>query len=88
MQFIRHGVQSNGYKDAQGTQNDKENSGTYTGITKDIETLNKNKLEMKNEISEMKNTLDGIKNSLDEVDDQISKLKEKVGKKHPVRKTK
>ena len=34
----------------------KELSGTYISIKKDIETLNKNHLEMKNVVSEMKNT--------------------------------
>ena len=38
-------------------------------MKKDIETINKNQLEMKNAVSEMKNTLDRIKSRLDEAED-------------------
>ena len=41
----------NGYKDAQETQNYKELSGNYISMKKDIETMNKKQLEMKNAIS-------------------------------------
>ena len=50
-------------------ENYKEISGTHINMKKDIETLNKNQMEMKNAISEMKNTVGGIKNRLDEAGD-------------------
>ena len=43
----------------------RELSVTHISMKKDTETLNKNKLEMKNAISEMKNTVKGIKSKLD-----------------------
>ena len=58
----------------------KEPSENYISMKKDIETLNKNQLEMKNAISEMKNTLEGIKIRLDESEDRISELEDKVEK--------
>ena len=57
-------------------------------MKKDIETMNKNQLEVKNEISEMNNTLEGIQSRPHEAEDQINDLEDKVEKKHPVRATK
>ena len=39
----------------------KELSGNYISMKKDIQTMNKNQVEMKNTISEMNNTLEGTK---------------------------
>ena len=50
-------------------------------MRKDIETMNKKQLEMKNAISELKNTLEGILNTLDEARNRISNLEIKVEKK-------
>lgn len=50
-------------------------------MRKDIETMNKKQLEMKNVISELKNTLEGILNTLDEARNRISNLEIKVEKK-------
>ena len=47
----------------------KELSGNNIIMKRDIETMNKNQLEMKIAISEMKNTLEGIKSRLDEAED-------------------
>lgn len=52
-------------------------------MRKDIETMNKNKAEMKNVIPDTKNTLEGSERRLDEVDDQISHLNDKVEKTTP-----
>ena len=46
-----------------------ELSGNNIIMKRDIETMNKNQLEMKIAISEMKNTLEGIKSRLDEAED-------------------
>ena len=55
-------------------------------MKKDIETLNKNKFEMKNAISEINNTREEIKSRLDKAEDQITEL-EQGRKKHTVRAT-
>ena len=47
----------------------KELSGNYISMKQDIETINKNKLEMKNAISKMMNPLKRIKSRLDEAKD-------------------
>ena len=49
-------------------------------MKKDIETINKNQLEMKNTISDMKNILEGIKIRLDEVENQASNLEDTMEK--------
>ena len=78
-QFIKHTVQSSGYKDAKKLSEDyKKLSGNYIHMKKDIETMKKNQDKMRNTISEMKSTLEGIKTRLDEADDWISKLADKV----------
>ena len=56
----------------------KELSENYISMKKNIETMNKNHLEMNNAISEKKNTLKGIKSRLDEAEGQTSDLKYKV----------
>ena len=56
----------------------KELSENYISMKKNIETMNKNHLEMNNAISEKKNTLKGIKSRLVQADYQISKLEDKV----------
>ena len=58
----------------------KELSGNYNSMKKDIETMNKNQLEMKDAISEMLNILERIKSILHEVEDQIIKLLTKIEK--------
>ena len=55
------------------SENYKKLSGNYISMKKDIETIFKNQLEMKN-------TLEGIKGRLDEAEDQNSDLEDKVGK--------
>ena len=68
----------------------KELNENYISLKKDIETMNKNHLEIKNTIFDMKNTLEGIKCRLDEPEDQISNLENKVkktNKPHPIRET-
>ena len=47
------------------TDNYKELSGKYNSMKKEIETINKNQVEMMDTISEIKNTLEGIINRLD-----------------------
>ena len=81
-QTIRHRIQKDGYKDAQGTQdNYKELSGDYNSVKKEIETINKNQEEMKNTVTEIQNTLEGITSRLDEAEDWISELEEKIKRK-------
>ena len=53
-------------------------------MKKEIETINKGQVEMKNTISELKNTV-GVKSRLHEAEDRISDLEDKVEKKHPVK---
>ena len=47
----------------------KELSGNYNSMRKEIETINKNQKEMKNTIPEIKHTLEGITRRLDEAGD-------------------
>ena len=49
-------------------------------MKKEIETINKNKEEMKNTTSEIKkkNTIEGITSRLDKAEDRISDLEDKV----------
>ena len=47
----------------------KELSGNYNSMKKDRETMNKNQLEIQDEISEMKNILGGIESRIDRADD-------------------
>ena len=47
-------------------------------MKKDIETMNKNQLKMKNTVSQMKNTIEGIKSRLDKAVHQISDLEDEV----------
>lgn len=61
-QLIRHGVQNNSYRDA------KELSANYSSKKREIEAVNNNQTEMKNDISDIKNTLEGIKSRLDEAE--------------------
>ena len=46
------------------TDNYKELSGKYNSMKKEIETINKNQVEMMDTISEIKNTLEGITSRL------------------------
>ena len=52
----------------------------YVIRKRDIETMNKNQMEVKNAISEMKNKLEGIKSRLDKAEDLINELEDKVKK--------
>ena len=47
-------------------------------IKKEIETIKKYQLEIKNTITQMKNTSEGLNIRLDEAEDQISNLNDKV----------
>ena len=59
-------------------ENYKKHSENYISMQKDIETMNKNQLEIQDEISEMKNILGGIESRIDRADDWINNLKDKV----------
>ena len=50
-------------------------------MKKEIATINKGQVEMKNTISKLKNTVEGIKSRLDEAEDRIGELEDKVEKK-------
>ena len=63
------------------SENYKKLSGNHINMKKDIETKNKNQVELRNTISGMKNTLEGIKSMQKEAEAQISELENKVGRK-------
>ena len=48
------------------------------GMKIDIETIEKDQLEIKNAIPEINNTLEGMNHRLDEAEDQLSDLEDKV----------